>query len=129
MTFKNGRIEELKDEEADILLQMMALGKEKFLFNKAIYSFSAILDIKPIHIASGLYPALPEIKMKPWDKERKLRALKSMREGFLKGVSDANNLTASQTEMLKNMDRLVLRAENIKITQITSPFTAVYGGI
>lgn len=72
---------------------------------------------------------LKEPLMTSWTKSKKVNALKSMREGFLRGVKDANNLTPNQRVMLENMDRLILKAEKISITQITTPFTAVYGGI
>ena len=129
LTFKNGEIKDISDEQGKILLQAFCLGKEKFIFEKTLRNFSSVLDIKPAKNEDSNYPKLPMQVMTNWTKEKKLKVLRSMREGFLRGVADANNLTPGQSKMLENMDRLILKAENISITQITTPFTAVYGGI
>lgn len=127
LTFKNGKIEELSDKEAEILLQMMVLGKEKFLFKKSLYSFSSVSDIKPV---KEDYPALPPAPpLSLWTKEKKLKALRSIREGFLKGVSDRNNLKPNQQIMLSNMDRLIKRAEEAPTMQSPINFKEIYGGI
>ncbi len=130
LIFKNGEIKDINDGQGQLLLKDWVNGKEKFILDSSLRSFNSVSDIKPVLSDDGEYQKLPEIKLAPWTKEKKIKALKSMREGFLRGVSDNKNLKPNQLEMLENMNRLVFKAERAETTQspITS-FKAIYGGV
>jgi len=58
----------------------------------------------------------PEIpKPATYSKSRHQIRLKSMRDGFLKGVSDRNNLTEKQNCIFKNMELKLNEIENQKL--------------
>lgn len=130
LIFKNGEIKDINDGQGQLLLKDWINGKDKFILDSSLRAFSSVSDIKPVLSDDGEYQKLPEIKLTPWTKEKKLNALRSMREGFLKGVSDRGSLKPNQSKMLENMDRLIFKAERAETTQkpITS-FQEVYGGV
>ena len=114
--FKSGEIEEINNESAVKILQAFSSGKEKILLNNKLRDFRGILDIKPVF--NDCYQKLPEVKT-TWTRNKKLNALRSMRAGFLRGISNPNNPTNFQKQFIKNIDERI--AETEKSSQETYP--------
>ena len=106
--FKSGEIEEVDNEIAVKILQAFSSGKEKILLNNKLRDFRGILDIKPAQ--EDKYEKLPEVKT-TWTRNKKLNALKSMRAGFLRGISNSNNPTNFQKQFIKNIDERTTKTE------------------
>ena len=126
--FNDQKSKDINEEEYCLFLKSVSSRFVKI--GNDIINYSNVARVEPIKNSESEYPKLPEPVMTTWTKGKKVRALKSMREGFLRGVSDANNLTANQSSMLDNMDKLILKAESILTNQqpITS-FKEVFGGV
>jgi hypothetical protein len=125
--FNDQKTKDINEEEYELFLRSVSSRFVKI--GNDIINYSNVARVEPVKNYENEYPRLPEQTMKPWNKARKIHAIKSMREGFLRRVSGANNLNPEQSEMLKNMDRLILKAENIKITETTSSLGQFFGNI
>jgi len=116
LIFKNGEIADINDNQALSLLNDWTNGKEKFILNGSLRGFSSVSDIKPVR--EDKYEKLPEVKT-TWTKNKRLNALRSMRSGFLRGISNPNNPTTFQKQFIKNIDERI--AETEKSSQETYP--------
>jgi hypothetical protein len=121
--FKNKEIKEINDAQGISLLNDWSNGKDKFILGGALVNFSFVADIRPVKSEESNYPQLPEYKATPWTKNKRLNALRQIREGFLRGVSNAKNLSQFQQLFVENIDKRIdetIKAKQEKFAPITT---------
>ena len=110
--FRDGSIIDIKDNEANLILQAFTHGKEKFILNGAMRSFGSVADIKPIK--KDDYPLLPEIKQEPITQDRHIRQLESMKKGLLKFINSTPEEKPNAQKLLEKTENAILKARTDK---------------
>lgn len=120
--YKNGEITEISDKQAEMLLKNWSNGAEKFMHKGKLRCFNSINDISPV--VEEEYKQLPVPKKEKWSKNKRLNGLKSLKEGFLRGVSDKNKLTDFQTAFILGIDRAITECDKSNQKEF-EPITSV----
>lgn len=105
--FKDGKIKDISDEQGIKLLEAFCQGKEKFILNKALQSFSSVKDISPAIKDNDGCTKLPKTRIAQWPKKKKFNALSCLKKGFLRGVNDMYNLKPRQSEVLRKIETAI----------------------
>jgi hypothetical protein len=108
--FKSGEIEEVDDKEANLILKAFTLGKQKIILNGKLRDFYNVLDIKPVK--KDIFPKLPEAKPVVVSKQKYLKHLNDLRNGFLKHFN-GKEIPAKSSAILRRMDRAIIKAKEL----------------
>ena len=105
---------EISEEFEKEIQKLSSRGVKAFKVNGETIFFSNVARIeKSVAQEFKNTSALPEPRESYSDSRHK-RRLTSLREGFLRGVSDKNDLTPAQADILTNMEHSLDKIENNK---------------
>lgn len=105
----DGKSFEISEEQNKNIIKLSTTDAKGINANGNFISFANIARIEKTGRTE--YPTLPEAK-RTYKKEQHLKNLNSLKEGFLTGVSDRNNLKVNQKTFIERIDKAIQTAIN-----------------
>jgi hypothetical protein len=116
------------NEKDEVRLRTVG-GDDNIVINGSVLKGKNIAEILTIKKYYETYPnkkpninsygELPKVEPKKYTKQRYIRCIKYVRDGFLRGVSNRNNLKPNQKPILEKMNNAINQAINSNQTEFT----------
>ena len=97
----DGKSFEITEEQKEKIIKISVTNSKGADVNGNFITFSNIARIEKS--SSREYKKLPEVR-RTYKKEQHIKNLETLKEGYLTGVADRNNLKKNQTEFIERID-------------------------
>ena len=101
----DGKSFEISEEQKEAFYTLSGTGVKGIDVNGTFIFFNSVSRVEKSSIRQ--YKPLPKEIKRTYKKEQHIKNLETLKEGYLKGVSDRNNLKKNQETFIERVDKAV----------------------